>query len=459
MDEVTSVRAVGRNVIVVGGGLAGLATAIYLARAGRTVTLFEKRRFLGGRAVTQLRHGFRFNLGAHTFYRGGAAAAVCRELGIPVRGGAAKLRGVAWYGGERYRLPAPWLSLFTSGLLQTRGKSELFAMLFRIRKIDARETGSLTLAQWLETNVHDPRARQVLAALIRSVTFSDHADTESAGYSLVQLRNAMRGAVYIDEGWQKIVDALHSAAISSGVNFVTSSRVLRLITDERVRGVELGGLELDADRSDTQSLAFPMPAPEQAEGARVPADHVVLAVDPATAYELAGETGSTWTSAHPVTASCLDVALRSLPEPRNTFVLGIDQPVMLAAHSTYAQLTPKGGALVHVVRHRRESAASDQQIDGERLHRNPHLAADEALLEEVLDRAQPGWRELLVHRRFLPSMTVTNSLVTPGRPRPMTVTSLRGLYIAGDWVGNEGLLVDAALASARAAAAAVLAEK
>jgi hypothetical protein len=34
---------------------------------------------------------------------------------------------------------------------------------------------------------------------------------------------------------------------------------------------------------------------------------------------------------------------------------------------------------------------------------------------------------------------------------------VQGLYIAGDWVGDEGVLSDAALASSRAAAKAILA--
>src|SRR5438093_12511436 len=93
-----------KNVIIVGGGIAGLAASIYLARGGRTVTLFEKRRYLGGRAVTHLRHGYRFNLGPHAFYRGGAGSKVLAELGVPVRGGRPKVRGIALYGPQRYRL-------------------------------------------------------------------------------------------------------------------------------------------------------------------------------------------------------------------------------------------------------------------------------------------------------------------------------------------------------------------
>jgi phytoene dehydrogenase-like protein len=84
-------------------------------------------------------------------------------------------------------------------------------------------------------------------------------------------------------------------------------------------------------------------------------------------------------------------------------------------------------------------------------------ATDERALEALLDEMQPGWREVLVHRRFLPSMVVSNALATPATPRPSAVTSVRGLYLAGDWVGDEGLLSDAALASAKAAAKAILA--
>src|SRR5437773_10749719 len=96
---------VSKHVIVVGGGIAGLAAGIVLARSGRTVTIFERRRYLGGRAVTHLRHGFRFNLGPHAFYRGGSGWEVLRQLGIPVRGGRPKTKGLALRGGEHYKFP------------------------------------------------------------------------------------------------------------------------------------------------------------------------------------------------------------------------------------------------------------------------------------------------------------------------------------------------------------------
>ncbi|MCA9127428.1 MAG: phytoene desaturase [Planctomycetales bacterium] len=50
-------------VLVVGGGLAGLASACVLAGRGHRVTLFEKNSWLGGKADVLHRGGFRFDMG------------------------------------------------------------------------------------------------------------------------------------------------------------------------------------------------------------------------------------------------------------------------------------------------------------------------------------------------------------------------------------------------------------
>ena len=424
-----------KNVIIVGGGLAGLSAAVFLARAGRTVTIFERRRYLGGRAVTHLRHGYRFNLGPHAFYRNGLGWNVLRELGIPVRGGIPKPRGVAILGGEQYKLPTnPW-SLLTTSIFGPKTKAKAAMLLLRIRRIDPKPYASMTVREWIDANASEERLRQVLEAMFRLATYSDRADLQSASAALAQLRLAIRGVVYVDEGWQKIVDSLHSAAVASGVNFVTSSRVVSVHHDGgSVRGVELGGLEVDV-RNDTMSLAMPdMTDPDK--GTLIPAETVLMAVDPSTARELAPDLD--WPTSSAVTAACLDIALSKLPEPRNTFALGIDKPLYYSVHSKWAQLTPKGGALLHAMKY-------GEGTEGE--------------LETLVDEMQPGWRELIVHRRFLPAMTVSNALVEPeGRSSRMrAVTPVRGLYVAGDWVDEGGILSDAAFASARAAAKAILA--
>ncbi|MCU1349378.1 MAG: putative dehydrogenase [Acidobacteria bacterium] len=447
-----------KNVVIVGGGIAGLAASIFLARGGRSVTIFDRRRALGGRAVTHLRTGFRFNLGPHALYRAGVGAQVYRDLGVPVVGGKVKSSGEVIYKGERYRLPAGPFSLLATGFLSARAKIEGSALLLRLWRIDPRRAGGdMTAREWLDANVSNERLREYVEALMRLATYSADTDRQSAAAALAQVRLAMRGVLYIDEGWQKLVDALHSHAVAAGVNFVTSMRIVRVEHDGAVQGVELGGLELE-DRNDTQSLALPDLAGDGASGTRIPAGTVILAVDPGTASELTGGAVGV-DGARAVIAACLDVGLSKLPASKPLFALGIDQPLYYSVHSAYAQLTPRNGALIHLARYRKEPATVTAELDPDgAVRRRATVSEDEQQLESLLDDLQPGWRDLLVHRRFLPSMTVTNALSEPGRPRPTVQTPIRGLYLAGDWVGSEGQLSDAALASARAAAKAILAE-
>ncbi len=449
-----------KHVIVVGGGLAGLAASIYLARAGKSVTIFERRRYLGGRAITHLRRGFRFNLGPHALYRGGGASMVFRELGVPIRGGVPRLAGTALFHDERYRLPVtPWSILATS-LLSFSAKREAAALLLRMGRMDAKQAADLTADEWLDRNVVNERVRDFVRGLIRLSTYCCDTRSLSAAFAIRQLQIARSKVTYVDEGWQKLVDSLHSLAVASGVNFVSSNRVVAVVHDGEVKGVELGGLELE-DRNDTQSVALPDAIPEYEPGAKIPAADVLLAVEPSSAAEMLRAGGDDslakeWSSLQPVEATCLDVALSSLPRPKDTFALGIDKPLYFSVHSAAAQLTPKGGALIHVMKYRAQRAAMhDLEID-QGNDRRAEVAADERELEELLELMQPGWRDVLVHRRFLPAMTVSNALVTPKTKRPSPVTPIRGLYLAGDWVGDEGLLSDAALLSARAAARAIL---
>lgn len=442
------------KVIVVGGGIAGLAASIYLARQGRSVTVFERRRDLGGRAVTHIRQGFRFNLGPHAVARGGAGWSVYRELGIPTRGGHPAISGLALLNGARHRLPAGLFSTLTSSLLDMKGKLEAAGFLLRLRRMNPSLYSSMTVREWLDANIRDERLRQIVESYIRLATYSAAADEQSAAYALARLKIVSRGTVYVNEGWQKIVDALHSHAVAAGVNFVTSSRVVRVVHDGTVRGIEIGDLEV-SDRRDTRSVALPESSELRETGARIPAGTVLLAVSPSAARAMTG--GFDWPEMKPVTVACLDVALSKLPAPRQTFAIGIDRPLYFSVHSRWAHLTPRGGALIHVAKYRSDGAA-DADDELESSCRHVVLGDEEPELESLLDELQPGWREVVVHRRFLPSMTVSNALVTPQTKRPDVRTPVPGLYVAGDWVGDDGLLSDAALASARAAAKAILAD-
>jgi protoporphyrinogen oxidase len=55
-------------VVVLGGGPAGLTAAYQLAKQGKPVIVLESSEYLGGIARTQVRDGYRFDLGGHRFF-------------------------------------------------------------------------------------------------------------------------------------------------------------------------------------------------------------------------------------------------------------------------------------------------------------------------------------------------------------------------------------------------------
>jgi phytoene dehydrogenase-like protein len=125
----------------------------------------------------------------------------------------------------------------------------------------------------------------------------------------------------------------------------------------------------------------------------------------------------------------------------------MDGPWYVSVHSAYAKLAPEGCAMVHVAKYLRAADAEPS----------------EAELEGVMDVLQSGWREHLKVKRYRPTLTVMNALPRAatgglaGRPEPR-VRHLPGLYVVGDWVGNEGLLADASFASAETVARELLKE-
>jgi diapolycopene oxygenase len=52
-----------QRIVIIGGGLAGLAAACTLAGRGYAVTLFDRNDWLGGKAAVLSHHGFRFDMG------------------------------------------------------------------------------------------------------------------------------------------------------------------------------------------------------------------------------------------------------------------------------------------------------------------------------------------------------------------------------------------------------------
>jgi phytoene dehydrogenase-like protein len=417
------------DVVIVGGGLAGLTAACYLARAGVGVTLFEKSAGLGGRATSQAQDGYTFNRGIHALYTGGAGSEVLRELGIAYRGHSPKDLYVLRQG-KLSIAPVSTLTLLRTNALSFADKLELMAIFARIPKLKPEALREMSVQEWLERNTRRARVREMMAANARTFVYSSALELVSAEVFIKKAQISLKNPVlYIDGGWHVLVDGLRAAAERAGARIVSGARVEAVEQEDgRIGGVRLR------------------------DGERVPASAVIIATSPRDAVKLVDE--GTYQPLRemvealiPARVACLDVALSRLPDSRYPVVQDLEGPRFLSTQSVYAQIAPQGGALVHAFK----------QLDP--LHLGDPRE-DERDLEQLLDTVQPGWRDVLVKRVYLPHIEAIGMLPTAqsggyaGRPGPR-VPGLSNLYLVGDWIG-EGFLSDPCFSSARQVARMVL---
>jgi phytoene dehydrogenase-like protein len=419
------------DVAVVGGGLGGLATAVLLSRSGLRVIVLERASKPGGRAGTHEEAGFLFNEGAHALYRGGAAMRILRELGVKWSGRKPPPGGVAVLAGRRHTMPVALGSLLATGLTGWWGKLQGAKVFATLSSIDTEALAGVPWSEWAARAVPQPAMRAALEMFVRVATYANAPSLASAGATIEQLKLAQKpGVEYVDGGWRALVDGVAGAARSAGADIRNRARVT---CATRAPG-DTGWL-----------VALDGSAPMHCRA-------LVLATGPATARSIvASPEIAAWADrCVPAKAACLDVALTDLPDARTTFALGVDQPLYLSVHSRTVRVAPEGAALVSTMKYLPPGPPSDPARDG-------------AELEAWLDLLQPGWRDRLVARRFLPAMVATNAIVTAsgggtaGRPGP-AVLDAPGVFAVGDWIGPEGMLLDAALASAERAAREIAAQ-
>lgn len=417
------------STIVVGGGLAGLTTACYLARAGQPVTLFEQASELGGRGTSKDHAGFQFNMGIHALYTGGAASEVLTDLGVDFSGDSPTV-AQALHDGEFYQAPTTARTIITSRLFTVMEKIELVRLFGQILRTKAEDVEDVSVQEWLDAHVKHPRVQLFLEANARTLVYSDALYLVSADVFIRKTQLLLKNPViYIDGGWKTLVDELQKIAETAGA---------RIHTDTRVDTVEV-------DRETAQGVQLQ-------NGETVEASSVVLATSPIQAVKLVpsgseDRIAAIVDSMIPARVACLTVALNRLPNPDHAFVQDLDRPCFMSTQSLYSQVAPGEAALIYAFKQ------LDPLHDGDR-----HRA--ERDLETLLDEAQPGWRSVLVKRQFLPRIPAIGMLPTAetggysGRPRP-DATGVRGLYVAGDWVGS-GFLSDASFGSGREVATFIL---
>ena len=410
------------EVVIVGGGVAGLSAASYLARTGVSVTLYEKASSLGGRATTQNYDDYRFNRGIHALYTGGAASEVLQELGVPYSGGSPK--GIyALRQGKLHLAPVDSLTLLRTDLLGFADKLELMQLFMTLPGVETKPLQHMSVREWLDRNIQRPRVRQLMELQAHTFVYSSALDLVSAEVFVVKAQLALKHpVVYIDGGWRTLVEGLRRTAEAAGAHIVTGERVEAVEHQNgQVQGIRLRG------------------------GGSIQAQAVILATAPKDAVKLVDNGAyaplrGIVDDLVPAQVASLDVALSCLPNPHHAVVQDVEHPRFMSVQSLYSRVAPEGGALIYAFK----------QLDP-RVSSDPH--ADERDLEDLLDAAQPGWRDVLVKRLYLPRIDAIGMLPTAqgggyaGRPQPQ-IPGIANLYLVGDWIG-DGFLSDASFGSAR----------
>jgi phytoene dehydrogenase-like protein len=384
--------------VVIGGGLAGLTAANALAGQGNKVTLLEQSAHPGGRARTQTENGYSANLGPHALYRGGHAARTFREWKIPFSGAVPPTNSGGFFarGDQFFPMVTNLSSLLATSLFSVREKLEVANLLRLFAAGQAKPFE--TMADWLDRHLTRPRVREFAATIIRISTFAIELDRLNAPTALRQAGSALKDNVlYLDGGWQTLVDGLVGRARSLGVEIRCGEPVLSL------------------DNLD--------------------ATGIILAVGPDAVEKL---TGNRLTGTLPVRMASLDLGLEGLPDDTPNTIFPVDRPLYFSTHSASAQLAPKGCRMVHVAKYLGSTVQDPKAVRAE--------------LEEFATLAIPGWRQHTRFVRFLPELTVTRMMPGSSPGPDANCLHLDRIAIAGDWVGPDGMLADAAVASALTAA-------
>ncbi len=251
-----------KRIVIVGGGLAGIAAALDCASGGAAVTLLESRGRLGGAAYSFTRDGIVVDNGQHVFLRCCTAyrelvtrieaddlVALQPQLSIPVLAPGGQ---TAWL--RRSDLPAP---LHLSGALMRypflgpRERASLALAMKALRAVDPDDpvAENRSFGDWLSAHGQTPAAIEAMWELIARPTLNLVAnDASLAQAAYVFQQGLLRDRTAGDVGYARVpLGEIHDVAARRALERAGVEVRLRLGATEIVPGstgfrVEAGGV-------------------------------------------------------------------------------------------------------------------------------------------------------------------------------------------------------------------------
>jgi phytoene dehydrogenase-like protein len=240
------------DVVVVGAGLAGLASALRLARAGYSVRVVEAESGPGGRARTDwhegrpVDRGFQVAFSAYPAFR-----EFVREVGIPGEDMRPFVGGGAFFdGGHWSQLSSSPKSILGFGVLSSADRARFVRLAAELRfasprRLLARDAVAPTTEAFL---LDRGFSRQAIDAVFRplfGVIFLDRTLAPDPGYLQFLFSMLVRGPTVLPaDGLGMVADWAAGAIRQAGGHFEFGSRAAALVreVDGPVSGVRLDDL-------------------------------------------------------------------------------------------------------------------------------------------------------------------------------------------------------------------------
>ena len=408
------------QVVVCGGGLAGIAAAVEAAGLGAEVTLVERRPFLGGKAFsfTDPETGREVNNGQHV-YLGCCPAyirllrllgtlghtSLQRRLDAPVRDRAGR-RGAL----RAAPLPAPLhlgLSFAAYPHLSAAEKASALRALGALAAMSEgarRELDGVSFADWLADRGQSPGAVRRFWDLIVLPTCNDRGDRVSAALAaFVFRRGFLQTSWGSGIGWSRVG---LTRLVNPAARQFLAARGGRVVSGAAVAEVRPGAVAL-------------------ADGATLPADAVVLALPPGRASAVCPEAlpADPALGASPIVNVHVWYDRPVMDEP---FTAVVDSPVQWIFNRT---VMGGGDGSSHHLAISISGAREEVGVPRAKL-----AAAMRAELEELLPRARAA-EALATAVVKEPQATFAQA---PGQAarRPGVATPLPGVALAGAWTAT-----------------------
>lgn len=455
------------RVVVLGGGVAGIAAALDCAAAGARVTLLEVRPRLGGAAYSFERAGLWLDNGQHVFLRcysayrsllarlgSEAMVEIQSRLEIPVLCPAGERALLA-----RSGLPAPFHligALARYRLLTPVQRLRAARAAFALSRIDmdaavVRERAEgVSFGQWLSEHGQDERALALLWDLIALPALNVPAMRGSLSLGAFTLREGLLSSndagdigFHLRPFSETIAAPAARTLAAAGVDVRLGTRVQAVHRMGPGEGERPGADGVGAGAARGRLLV-------SAADGELGADAVICAVPHARAADLlepllgAAEAGrwrrlggSPIVNVHVV----YDRRVCDLP-----FAAGVETPVQYVFDRTAAVGLKEGQCLAISL----SGAREEMQLDGEALR---------ARYIDALAHLFPSARGAVVRAAHISREHAATFEATPGVDslRPSTRTGVEGLFLAGAWTRTGWpATLEGAVRSAHAAARAAL---